>query len=58
MDLTTDDRHNMQLDDPKYIPNPTVNGRFPPAFYVPVGMNIAYESDLVTPLTSSLTVLL
>ncbi|KAI0250860.1 hypothetical protein BJV78DRAFT_1282923 [Lactifluus subvellereus] len=41
MNLTSDDRHNMQLD-PKYIPKPTVNDRLSSAFHVPVGMDIAF----------------
>ncbi|KAI0246219.1 hypothetical protein BJV78DRAFT_1286673 [Lactifluus subvellereus] len=41
MNLTSDDRQNMQLD-PKYIPKPTVNDRLSSAFYVPIGMDIAF----------------
>jgi len=52
MDLTSDDKHDMQLD-PKYIPNPAVNDRLSTGFYVPITMNIAYGSDLVTSLTIS-----
>jgi hypothetical protein len=55
MDLTNDDRHDMELE-PKHIPNPTVNDRLVSTFYVPVGMNIAYEPDLATSPAPHLTV--
>ncbi|KAH9047121.1 hypothetical protein EDB84DRAFT_1462824 [Lactarius hengduanensis] len=41
MDLTSDDKHNMQLD-PKYIPQPTVNNRLSSAFHLPIGVNVAF----------------
>lgn len=44
MDLTSDDKHNMQLDT-KHIPSPTVNDRLSSSFRLPVGVDIAYESD-------------
>jgi len=52
MDLTSDDKHNMQLD-PECIPYSAVNDRLSTGFYVPITMNIAYGSDLVTSLTIS-----
>ncbi|KAI9444051.1 hypothetical protein H4582DRAFT_1918933 [Lactarius indigo] len=39
-DLTSDDKHNMQLD-PRFIPQPTVNNRLSSAFHLPIGVNIA-----------------
>ena len=44
MDLTSDDKHNMQLD-PNYIPNPVVNDRLSSGFHIPITMNIAYGSE-------------
>ncbi|KAH9047539.1 hypothetical protein EDB83DRAFT_2267127 [Lactarius deliciosus] len=41
VDLTSDDKHNIQLD-PKYIPQPTVNSRLSSAFHLPIGVNIAF----------------
>ncbi|KAI0302897.1 hypothetical protein B0F90DRAFT_1935607 [Multifurca ochricompacta] len=41
MDLTSDDKQTIQLD-PKHIPNPTVNGRLSSAFYLPIGVDIAF----------------
>jgi fumarate hydratase class II len=49
MDFPSDDKHNMQLDS-NYIPNPAVNDRLSSRFDIPITMNIAYESDLVTSL--------
>jgi hypothetical protein len=46
MDITSDDKHNMQLD-PNYIPSPAVNKRLSSKFFIPVSMNIAYESVLL-----------
>src|ERR1700733_4753183 len=56
MDLTSDDRHNMQLD-PKFIPKPAVNNRLSSAFHLPIGTNIAYDTNSVMPLVPYLTVL-
>jgi hypothetical protein len=56
MDLTSDDRENMQLE-AKYLPNPIVKDRHSSVFHVPVGMDIAYESDLVTSSVPYLTFL-
>ncbi len=56
MDLTSDDKNNMQLD-PKYIPQPTVNNRLSSAFHLPIGVNIAYDANSVMPLVPYLTVL-
>jgi hypothetical protein len=56
MDLTRDDRENMQFD-PEYIPNPIVKDRRSSVFHVPVGMDIAYGSDLVMSSALHLTVL-
>jgi hypothetical protein len=46
MDLSSDDKHNLQLD-AKYIPGPIVNDRFSSPFHMPMTMDIAYESDSV-----------
>jgi hypothetical protein len=54
MDLTSDDKHNMQLD-PKFIPRPTVNDRLASAFHLPVGVNIAYDTSSIIPLVPYLT---
>lgn len=53
MDLTSDDRHNMQLDS-DYIPSPIVNDRLSSGFHIPTTMNIAYVSDLVSSRTQYL----
>ncbi|KAI0302831.1 hypothetical protein B0F90DRAFT_1809754 [Multifurca ochricompacta] len=45
IDLTSDDKHSMQLD-PQYIPNPTVNDRLSSMFHVPVGTDIAFHQLL------------
>jgi hypothetical protein len=42
MDLTSDDKHNMQLN-PEYIPSPAMNERFSSGFHVPISMDIAYD---------------
>jgi len=39
MDLTSDDRHKMQLD-PKYVPTPTVNNRLSSWFSFPLGAEL------------------
>ena len=54
-DLPSDDKHNMQLD-PKHIPQPTVNNRLSSAFHLPIGVNIAYDTNPIVPLVSYLTV--
>ncbi|KAN0136110.1 hypothetical protein V8E53_005970 [Lactarius tabidus] len=41
MDLTRDDRHNMQLD-PNHIPTPSINGRFSPSFRLSTSMESTY----------------
>jgi hypothetical protein len=46
MDLTSDDKHSMQLN-PDYVPSPTVNERLSSRFHIPMFMNIAYESILL-----------
>ncbi|KAI0280129.1 hypothetical protein BGY98DRAFT_965783 [Russula aff. rugulosa BPL654] len=45
MDLTSDDKHNMQLD-PKYIPRPITNDRLSPSFCIPIDMDIAFHQIL------------
>ena len=52
MDLTSDDKHKMQLE-PDYIPSPAVNDRLSSRFYIPITMNIAYVSDPATSLNTS-----
>jgi hypothetical protein len=44
MDLTSDDKQNMQLD-PKHIPNPIVSDRRQGEFHIPLGLRIVYESS-------------
>src|SRR6266849_1774071 len=56
MDLTSDDRHNMQLD-PEYIPRPITNDRVSPSFCIPIDMDIAYASNLICALSSNLRAL-
>ena len=46
MNLSSDDKHNMQLD-AKYIPRPIVNDRLSSRFHLPMAMVIAYEFDSV-----------
>jgi hypothetical protein len=46
MNLSSDDKHKMQLD-PKYIPGPIVNDRLSSRFHMPMTMDIAYDSDSV-----------
>jgi len=41
MDITSDDKHNMQLN-PDYIPSPAVNERLSSKFSIPISMNIVY----------------
>ncbi|KAI9455179.1 hypothetical protein BJY52DRAFT_1224795, partial [Lactarius psammicola] len=41
MDLTSDDRHNMQLDS-KYVPTPTINDRLSSSFRLPISMEPAF----------------
>ena len=48
MDLTSDDRQNMQLDT-KHIPTPTINDRFSSSFHLPPWAELAYEpTPLIT----------
>jgi hypothetical protein len=46
MDLTSDDKHSMQLD-PDFVPSPVVNERLSSRFHIPTFMNFAYESILL-----------
>ncbi|KAI9443812.1 hypothetical protein H4582DRAFT_1039790 [Lactarius indigo] len=41
MDLTDDDRHNMQLD-AKYIPTPTINDRLSSSFHLPLRAELSF----------------
>ncbi|KAI9452888.1 hypothetical protein BJY52DRAFT_1124024 [Lactarius psammicola] len=41
MDLTSDDRHNMQLD-PKYVPTPTINDRLSTSFRLSTSVEPAF----------------
>jgi hypothetical protein len=52
MDLTSDDRHNMQLD-PVYIPSPALNDRLSSGFYIPITMTIAYAPDILSRYSAS-----
>ncbi len=52
MDLTSDDKNNMQLD-PKYIPRPITNDRLSSSFCIPIGMDIVYASNLIYTLRST-----
>ena len=56
MDLTSDDKQNMQLD-PRHIPLPAVNNRLSSVFHLPIGMHIAYDPNFVTSLVPYLMVL-
>lgn len=40
MELTSDDRHNMQLD-PSHIPSPTINDRLSSSFFFPPKAGLA-----------------
>jgi len=46
MDLTSDDKHNMQSN-PKHVPNPVVSDRRSVTFHLPLGLQIVYESDVL-----------
>ena len=46
MDLTSDDKHSMQLNS-DYVPSPAVNERLSSRFHLPMFMNIAYEPILL-----------
>ena len=46
MDLTSDDKHNMQLN-PKHVPNPVVGDRRSGVFHLPLGHRIVYVPDFV-----------
>jgi len=54
IDLTSDDRHNMQLN-PKHIPNPVVSDRRSGVFHLPLGHSIVYVSNFITLLVCQLT---
>ena len=54
MDLSSDDKQSIRLD-PKYMPQPIVNNRLAPAFYLPIGVNIAYDPSFFMPLVPYLT---
>ncbi|KAI9443938.1 hypothetical protein H4582DRAFT_1807523, partial [Lactarius indigo] len=41
MDLTSEDKHNMQLD-PKYVPTPTINDRLSSSFCLSISAGIAF----------------
>ncbi len=43
MDLSSEDKHNM-ASNRKHIPCPTVNTKLSSRFYIPIGLDIAYES--------------
>ena len=46
MDLSSDDKQNMQLDF-NYISSPIVNDRLSARFHLPTAMEIAYKPDFV-----------
>lgn len=46
MDLTSDDKENMQLN-PKHVPNPVVGNRRSGVFHLPLGNRIAYVPNFV-----------
>ena len=54
MDLTSDDRHNMQLNS-KHIPNPVVSDRRSGVFHLPLGHRIVFVSNFVNLLVRQLT---
>lgn len=56
MELTSDDKHDMQLDS-NYVPKPVVNDRLSSAFSFTIHRDIAYVSDLAMPLAVYLTTL-
>jgi hypothetical protein len=46
MNLTSDDKHNMQSN-PKHVPNPVVSDRRSVSFHLPLGLHIVYDSDVL-----------
>ena len=46
MDLTSDDKHNMQLNH-KHVPNPVVSARRSGVFRLPLGHRIVYVSNIL-----------
>jgi hypothetical protein len=46
MDLTSDDKHSLQLD-PKHVPKPTVSDRRSGIFNLSVDVRVVYEFDFV-----------
>ena len=54
MDLTNDDKHNMQLN-PKHVPKPVVSDRRSGGFHLPLGHRIVYVSNFVNLLGRQLT---
>ncbi|KAI9511011.1 hypothetical protein F5148DRAFT_1274479 [Russula earlei] len=46
MDLTSDDKHNMQSN-PKHVPHPVVSDRRSVPFHLPLGLHIVYESNVI-----------
>jgi hypothetical protein len=54
MDLTSDDKHNMQLN-PKHVPKPVVSDRRSGGFRLPLGHRIVYVSNFVNLLVRHLT---
>ena len=54
IDLTSDDRHNMQLN-PEHIPNPVVGDRRSGVFHLPLGHHIVYVTNFVNLLVCQLT---
>ncbi|KAI9443796.1 hypothetical protein H4582DRAFT_2125845, partial [Lactarius indigo] len=57
MELTSDDRHNMQLD-PTYIPTPKIDDRFSSSFHLPPWAELAYELTLFYQLLENTNILL
>ena len=54
MDLSSEDKHNIQSN-PKHIPCPTVNSKLSSRFYLPIGLDIAYESGFMASVAPRLT---
>ncbi|KAI9453843.1 hypothetical protein BJY52DRAFT_1418099 [Lactarius psammicola] len=57
MDQSSEDKHNMQSNR-KHIPRPTVNTKLSSRFYIPIGLDIAYESALWCHLSLTLSPLI
>ena len=53
MGLSSEDKHNIQSN-PKHIPGPTVNNMLSSRFFLPIGMDITYELDLLVSLVRRL----